>query len=64
MRHEQRWTAEKISQQIELVKPLVNRQRFPLPEWRLLPLSSPADPAPIGAEEDDSNWEKIPVNNI
>ncbi|MDO8945281.1 MAG: alpha-mannosidase [Desulfobacterales bacterium] len=60
MYHSHRWTAEKIAQRIDLVEPLVYRRRIPLPEWRILPLSSPSDGLP--APEGESVWERIPVN--
>lgn len=61
MRHEQRWTREKIAQRIELLGNCIYRRHMALPEWRYLSLQSPADPAPAGIRVDDTNWETIPV---
>ncbi len=48
MFHKVYWTPQKIAQRIELIEPLVYRQRLPLPNFRYKDLSSPQDEPPIG----------------
>ncbi|MCZ7544039.1 MAG: alpha-mannosidase [Anaerolineae bacterium] len=57
--HQVRWTVEKITQRIQLIEPLVYRQRQPLAPFRYTTLAAPMDPPPIGAEVDDSAWAVI-----
>jgi alpha-mannosidase len=57
--HKVRWTPQKISQRIQLIAPLVYKQRSPLPSFRYKTLASPQEPPPIAADVDDSTWEEI-----
>ena len=59
MIHEVRRTAEKISQRIELIEPLVYRRRHPLPPFRHSRLAGPSGPPPIRRDVDDSLWPQI-----
>ncbi|MEL7152006.1 MAG: glycoside hydrolase family 38 C-terminal domain-containing protein [Pseudomonadota bacterium] len=61
MTHDANFTAEKIAKRIELIRPLVFRQKLPLPPFWLLPLDSATDEPPIDA--DPSTWERIPHNS-
>ena len=54
-----RRTAEKISQRIELIEPLVYRRRHPLPPFRHTRLAGPSDAPPIGPDVDDGLWPVI-----
>jgi hypothetical protein len=62
MRHEMRWTAKKISQRLELIEPLVYRQRSPLPPFRLQTLDDPLDEPSVGLDIDDSGWQVVQPN--
>ena len=66
MDHEQRWTADKIAQRIDLVETLIYRRRLALPDWRFLKLSSPTvtPPPPVQPDLDDTGWELIPTNTV
>jgi alpha-mannosidase len=59
MYHRTRWTPEKIRQRLELIMPLVYRKQEDLPFFRYQELDEPRVPAPVGVEEDDSNWQVI-----
>ena len=59
MFHKVYWTPQKIAQRIELIEPLIYKQRFPLPAFRYKPLESPQVAPPIGQEYDDSAWEVV-----
>ncbi|MDJ0639756.1 MAG: hypothetical protein QNJ20_13030, partial [Paracoccaceae bacterium] len=61
MTHDANFTAEKVAKRIELIRPLVFRQKLPLPPFWLLPLDSATDEPPIDA--DPSTWERIPHNS-
>ena len=59
MFHKFRWTPQKIAQRIELIEPLVYRQRQPIPAFRYKTLTGPLENPPVGAEIDDSDWQVI-----
>ena len=59
MHHTQRWTVEKIERRLALIAPLVYRQRWPLPPFRLRWLASPGEEPPIAPDLDDSAWERL-----
>lgn len=59
MIHEVRRTAEKISQRIALIEPLIYRCRHPLPPFRHTRLAGPSDAPPVGRDVDDSLWPTI-----
>ena len=44
MIHQQRWTAEKITQRLALIEPYVYRRRSEIPPFRFLALDGPIDP--------------------
>lgn len=62
MLHEVRWTARKIEQRIDLIEPLVYRNRHPLPPFRHVSLSDPLDDPPVGPDVDDGDWLVIEPN--
>jgi alpha-mannosidase len=64
MDHEQRWTAKKIAQRIDLVETLIYSRRLTLPDWRFLKLPSPAVTPPVQPDLDDSDWEMISSNTV
>jgi alpha-mannosidase len=62
MKHPDRWTAQKIAQRIDLIEPLVYRQRKPLASFHCLCLSD-SDSAPsIGLHVDGEDWPLIEPN--
>ena len=67
MFHKIRWTARKIEQRIALIEPLVYRRRAPMPPFRFTTLDAPGydaiEPAPVGADVDDSGWDVIEPNS-
>ena len=64
MDHEQRWTAKKIAQRIDLVETLIYSRRLTLPDWRFLKLPSPAVTPPVQPDLDNSDWEMISSNTV
>ena len=62
MYHKQRWTPEKIKQRLNLIAPLVYRNRKKLPSFKCLELSSPLILPPIQTDVDDSQWVEIEAN--
>lgn len=59
MTHKIRWTAEKITQRLQLIEPLVHRQYRPLAPFRFTRLDSPLELPPVGPEVDDSAWMTV-----
>ena len=57
--HKIRSTADKISQRLGLIEPLVYKRRQLLPPFRYLALAGPAQSPPVGLEVDDSGWQVI-----
>jgi alpha-mannosidase len=55
--HVIRWTIEKIAQRLDLIEPLVYRQRAAIPPFRYCALPDPATPPPLDA--DDIDWPVI-----
>ena len=64
MDHEQRWTAKKIAQRIDLVETLVYSRKLVLPDWRFRMLPSPSEVPPVQPDLDDSDWDLIPPNTV
>lgn len=62
MYHKQRWTSDKIKQRLNLIAPLVYRQRKNLPSFKYLELSSPLTVPPIQTSVDDSQWTELEAN--
>ena len=48
MSHTVRWTSRKIAQRIDLIKPLVYRQRHPIPPFSYTALPDPLTAPPVG----------------
>jgi alpha-mannosidase len=63
MHHQARFTARKIALRLQLIEPLVHRQRLPIPPFRYQPLPSPLELPPVAPELDDSAWPTIPENS-
>ncbi|MEM6408139.1 MAG: glycoside hydrolase family 38 C-terminal domain-containing protein [Pseudomonadota bacterium] len=61
MTHDARFTAEKIAKRLELIRPLVFRNKQPLPPFWILPLKDAIEQPPLDA--DPSTWDRIPHNS-
>ncbi|MBE7552913.1 MAG: alpha-mannosidase [Anaerolineales bacterium] len=59
MTHKIRWTAEKITQRLQLIEPLVHRRCQPLMPFRFARLDSPLELPPVGPEADDRAWAVV-----
>ena len=59
MRHQSRWTAQKIAQRLALIEPLVYRYRQPLAPFRYTALDGPHSPPPVGLDVHDAAWTII-----
>jgi alpha-mannosidase len=59
MRHQIRWTSEKISRRLALIETLVYRQRQPILPFRYRYLDNPTAPPLVSADMDDSTWTVI-----
>lgn len=59
MKHQMRWTVQKIGQRLELIAPLVYRQRHPIAPFRYMPLAGPLEAPQVQSEVDDSAWPVI-----
>ncbi|WP_420641731.1 alpha-mannosidase [Candidatus Leptofilum sp.] len=59
MRHQQRFTQQKISERLKLIAPLVYRQRVVLRPFRYHPLLNTDIPSSIRPDFDDSDWPII-----
>ena len=62
MRHQIRWTAEKILRRIELIETQTYRQRISIPPFRYKYLKDPMDAPPISSTTDDTLWDTIHPN--
>ena len=60
MRHQIRWTSDKIAQRLALIEPYVYRQRQPIAPFRYKTLPGPLEKPPVGLDVDDSDWQTIP----
>ena len=61
MTHDARFTAEKIAKRLELIRPLVFRNKQPLPPFWILPLKDAIEEPPLDA--DPSTWDRVPHNS-
>jgi len=61
MTHDTRFTAEKIAKRLDLIKPLVFRDKQALPPFWILPLDDAIVAPPIHA--DPSTWDRIEHNS-
>ena len=59
MRHEVRYTLEKIEKYLPILEPLVYRKTEPIPPFRYTKLSSPEEAPPVAPDIDDSGWATI-----
>ena len=60
MFHNIRLTSKKIHNRLDLIGPLVYRQRHPLPCFRYIKLESPLVDPLVSSEVDDGDWRPIP----
>ena len=58
MKHQIRYTAEKIKQRLNLIRPLIHRQRVGLEPFHYQKLASPQEAVPLQADTKD--WPPIP----
>lgn len=59
MRHEVRFTLQKIEKRLALIEPLVYRESAPMGSFRFTALQGPLDEPPVAVDIDDSSWEVI-----
>ena len=59
MRHQIRWTAEKIARRLELIKAQTYRQKIEIPPFRYKYLNDPLDSPPVAVDVDDFAWDMI-----
>ena len=59
MRHQIRWTAEKIARRLELIEAQTYRQKLEIPPFRYKYLNDPFDSPPVAVDMDDSDWDRI-----
>ena len=59
MRHEMRWTIEKIGRRLTLVDSLVHRRRVPLGPFHFRTLPDPLSEPPLDAPTDGADWREI-----
>ncbi|MEZ4595257.1 MAG: alpha-mannosidase, partial [Chloroflexota bacterium] len=59
MRHQQRFTQQKIHERLKLIAPLVYRQQVALRPFRYHPLADETIPPSLQPEFDDSRWPQI-----
>lgn len=60
MRHDIRWTHDKIEQRLRLIEPLARCRRQLLAPFRYLELPGPLADPPVSPQADDSQWQSIP----
>ncbi len=59
MRHQIRWTAEKIARRLELIEAQTYRQSIEISPFRYRYLNNPLDAPPVASDVDDSFWDTI-----
>ena len=59
MKHQRRWTQQKIESRLRLIQNLDYRRQNPIPAFRYQTLPGPDTPPPLGADVDDSDWEVL-----
>lgn len=60
MRHQIRWTSQKITARLGEIEALIYPNHLTLPSFRWIELDSPMATPPVGMKVDDSAWEEIP----
>jgi alpha-mannosidase len=60
MFHDIRWTSQKIAKYLEVIKPLVYKDRSSIPPFRLRVLQGPDVEPPVAPEIEDKDWQVIP----
>jgi alpha-mannosidase len=61
MKHDIRWTAEKIKHRLGLIQPLIHKNRVALEPFRYQALENPKTEPPLNA--DTTTWTEIPWNS-
>jgi len=59
MRHQKRWTTQKIRKRLELIDPLVYRHQYPLAPFRFSKIANPTPHPPPSSEYNYESWEVI-----
>jgi alpha-mannosidase len=59
MRHQKRWTIQKIRKRLDLIGPLVYRRRWPISPFSCLELHETAPKPPHPSETDQTPWKRI-----
>jgi alpha-mannosidase len=62
MSHTSRWTAQKISQRIKLIEPLVYREKQPLPPYQILQYNDAQATSVVPPDIENGDWETIRPN--
>ncbi len=62
MKHQIRWTPQKIASRLELIEPLQYRRKHPIAPFKYKPLPSPDVDPPVATDVDDSDWQSIEPN--
>ena len=62
MKHNIRWTPQKIESRLRLIQNLEYRRKNPITAFRYKTLPDPDTPPPLGADIDDSDWQIIEAN--
>jgi alpha-mannosidase len=63
LKHQIRWTPQKIASRLRLIEPLEYRRQHPMAPFRYQTMPGPDAPPPLGADVDDSNWQVIEPNS-
>ena len=63
MKHRDRWTPQKITQRLELIKQLNYRQRHLISPFKYRELPNPDVAPPVQPQLDDSGWQTIPFDS-
>jgi alpha-mannosidase len=59
MRHQKRWTSQKIRKRLELIGPLVYRRRRQIASFYYLELNEPTHDPPALSETNQTEWKRI-----
>jgi alpha-mannosidase len=62
MKHQIRWTPQKIASRLRLIQNLEYRRKNPIADFRYKTLPDPDTTPPMGVDIDDSDWEILEAN--
>jgi alpha-mannosidase len=62
LKHNVRWTPQKIASRLDLIRPLEYRRHHPIPPFRYHTLPNPEAEPPVGDDVQDSDWQVIESN--